>query len=566
MKKIVLYTVVVVALFAVVGCQDFLEYKQYGKPTSDQFWKTEEDAISARNALTNWTAREGIDGRGHMWLENCSDNLVTGRPQTEAERIKNFIMTPHNGRGWKHNYGMMYQIIGIANGILTNVPGMNISDEVKNNVVGEAHFWRAFSYLWLAPWYADNGPNGGLPIVTEKTPVDDLDQKRPKSVLENYKLIIEDLKKAGELLPLFSQVPNNEKGRPHKAAAWGFAARAALYAAQYDEKYYSVVLEMTKKIMELGGADKRELYNDFSTLFSEKNNFSSEYIYSMLGNSSDGPKFAGMSFQKDGYGWYNTWGYFQPTWELYKAYEKGDKRRKATILLPGEDVKFIGRDVIYGIWPQGYSSSSGMTFKKWMSPFAPANAPGNTINANGNNASTRMGLPIMRYADVLLMRAEALIWTTGEGNGEAKALLNKIRVRAGLPANSNATKAQLKNERRCELAFEFLPSRFIDLVRWKDYAKLQQPLHGIKVVYDSIPIPGNKEGKKKARIVELKGKDGKPLVDALTGKVKKGPILKKMEKIEIWGARSFDPNKNHVFPIPAKNIVESKNLKQNTGY
>lgn len=60
---------------------------------------------------------------------------------------------------------------------------------------------------------------------------------------------------------------------------------------------------------------------------------------------------------------------------------------------------------------------------------------------------------LMRYADVMLMKAEALIWTKGEGNGEAKELLNDIRERAGLPRNSQATKAQLQNERRCELAF-----------------------------------------------------------------------------------------------------------------
>lgn len=547
----------------IMGCEDFLTYKQYGKPTSDEFWKTEEDAIDARNALTNWTAREGIDGRGHMWFENCSDNLVTGRPQSEARRIKDFIMTGNNGRDWKDNFSRMYQIIGAANDIFRNVPGMDISDKVKNNVLGEAYFWRGFAYLWLAPWYGDNSVNGGIPIVTEKTAIDSLDQERPTTVLKNYDLIIEDFQKSAELLPLFSQVPSNEKGRPHKAAAWGFATRAALYAAQYDKKYFATVLKMTKQIMDLGGPDKRELYNDYTTLFSEKNNFSSEYIYSMLGNSSDGPKFAGMSFQKDGYGWYNTWGYYQPTWELYKAYEEGDKRRKATILLPGEEVEFIGRNVIYAVWPQSYSSSSGMTFKKWMSPFAPPNAPGYTINANGNNASTRMGLPLLRFADILLMRAEALIWTQGEGNAEAKSLINRIRLRAGLPANTNATKEQLKNERRCELAFEFLPSRFIDLVRWKDYAKLEQPLHGIKVVYDSIT--GN-SGNKVLKIITLKDKDGKPLIDALTNETKEGPIIQKLEKVKIWNSRSFDPNKNHVFPIPAEDVAKSKNLKQNVGY
>ncbi|MDO5607274.1 MAG: RagB/SusD family nutrient uptake outer membrane protein [Capnocytophaga sp.] len=528
--KISYIIVTVLSVFATAGCQKFLDHTQYGQPTSENFWKTEEDAISARNALTNWTAREGIDGRGHMWFENCSDNLVTGRPQAQGDQIKAFKMTASTERDWIQNWPRMYQIIASANDIFRNVPEMEISADVKNNVIAEAHFWRGFSYLWLAPWYGDNSVNGGIPIITELTPVEELDKERPASVIENYDMIIDDMAKAGDLLPLYSQISDADKGRPHKAAAWGFAARAALYAAQYDAKYYDVVLDMTQRIMNLGGADARSLYPDFTTLFSEANNFSSEYIFSMLGNANDGPKFAGMSFQNGGYGLYNTWGYFQPTLELYKAYESGDIRRDATILYPGSSIQFIGRNIFFGVSPREISSTSGMTFRKWMHPFREANAAGTSVNANGNNASTRMGLPILRYADIVLMRAEALIWSRGEGNAEAVSLLNQIRKRAGLPENSAATKDQLKNERRCELAFEFLPSRFVDLVRWKDFDKLQQPLHGVSPQYDTA---GNIIG---------------------------------INEVEIFPARVFNPQVNHVFPIPERFRTQGKNLKQNVGY
>lgn len=513
------------------GCQKFIEVKEYGPPSSANFWKTEEDAISARNALTMWTAKEGIDGRGHMWFENCSDNMVTGRPQAEGEQIKNFEMSASNGRDWRQNWSMMYQVIAAANNILLNVPKMSISESVKTNVVAEAYFFRAFSYLWLAPWYADNGPNGGIPIITENTPVEEMDMPRPKSVLENYDMIIADMRKAGEMLPLYSQISNEEKGRPHKAAAWAFAARAALYAARFDAKYYDIVIEMTGKVMALTGEDKRDLYPNYKELFTEANNFSQEYIYSIQGTAVDGPKFPGMSFQKDGWGIYNTWGYFQPTLELYKAYENGDTRRAATILYPGDHIQFVGRDIHWAVNPQNVSSASGMTFRKWMSPFAAANAIGTSVNTNGNNASTRLSISLIRFADVLLMRAEALIWSQGEGNGEAKTLLNRVRQRAGLPANSSATKAQLMNERRCELAFEFTPSRHLDLVRWGTAKEIYaQPLHGVKTIL-------NNAGQ-----------------------------IERIEEVEIWKARNFDPVKNGVFPIPAADVAKSINLKQNQGY
>ena len=167
-----------------------------------------------------------------------------------------------------------------------------------------------------------------------------------------------------------------------------------------------------------------------------------------------------------------------------------------------------------------------------MAPFEAADCIGKTLNPNGNNASNTLGTCLIRFADVLLMKAEALIWTQGEGNNEAKALLNQIRHRAGLSQNASATKAELKNQRRCELAFEFQPSRHLDLVRWGDaqtvYAKA---LHGISTTTDGTSITG-------------------------------------VTEIEIWPQRTFDPVKNQVFAIPASQVRKSVsgNLKQNMGY
>ena len=235
MKKIYLVFYALIIMLILSACNDFLEYEAYSPPTSADFWKTNEDINSAVDGLSFWQAREGIDGRGFMWFENCSDNMVTGRPQTQGDAIKNFAMTPDNGRDAKDNWAIMYQLVAKANDILRNVPiAANISDNVKKNAIAQAHFYRAFAYLWLSPWYGDNGPNGGIPILTEKIPVEELDKERPKSVLENYDLIIDDLRKAGDMLPLLSQWEASQWGRPHKAAAWGFAARAALYAAQYQ--------------------------------------------------------------------------------------------------------------------------------------------------------------------------------------------------------------------------------------------------------------------------------------------------------------------------------------------
>lgn len=524
--------IILAALFA---CDDFLEHTPYGSPTSEDFWKTEADLQSALNAFYDYSYREGTTGRGVYWFENCSDDMVTGRSYVDADACKNFQMGASSGLDVKETWQYFYVLINQSNDVLRNVPGMTlVSEAMKNNAIGQAYFFRGYGYLWLAPWYGDNGPNGGIPIMTENTTVDELDMPRPASVLENYDMIIDDLRKAGELLPSLSQLADVDYGRPYNAAAWAFAARAALYASQYDSKYFDVVIEMCDKVINLGGADKRGLFPDFTTLFRMENNFSEEYIYSISGNKDDGPKFHGMGFQNGGFGIYNTWGYYQPTAELYEAFEAGDTRRDATILFPGQHITFIGNDIHWAVNPSEISSPTGMTSRKFMSIFEPADCIGRTVNPSGNNQSNCLGTVVMRYADILLMKAEALIWKNGEGNSEAAGLLNQIRKRAGLPEDSRATKAQLKQERRLELAFEFLPSRHFDLVRWGDAQSVYaQPLHGYKV--------------------HLKEEDGENVFD-------------RVEKIQVWPERTFNPNMHHVFPIPAAQIDRGKNLAQNQGY
>ena len=535
MKTTLCKSLIILVLASLFACDDFLQHSPYGTLTNDAFWKTEEDLQNALNAFYEYTYKESVTGRGVYWFENCSDDMITGRSYVDADACKNFQMGASSGLDVKDTWPHIYVLIAQANDILRNVPDMTVvSDAKKNNAIGQAHFFRGYAYLWLAPWYADNGPNGGLPIMTEHVVVAELDMPRPASVLENYDMILDDLRKAGDLLPTHGELADADYGRPHKAAAWAFAARAALYASQYDKKYMDVVIEMCDKVINLQGRDKRGLFPDFTKLFHMDNNFSEEYIYSILGNAVDGPKFHGMGFQNGGFGIYNTWGYYQPTVELYKAFEPGDIRRDATILFPDQHITFVGRDIHWAVNPSEISSPTGMTNRKFMSIFEPADCIGKTVSTSGNSQSNCLGTVVMRFADILLMKAEALITKNGEGDAQAISLLNQIRKRAGLPENSQATWAQLKNERRCELAFEFLPSRHYDLVRWGDaqtaYAK---PLHGYKV--------------------HLKTVDGANEFD-------------RVEEIEVWPARNFDPTKNHVFPIPQAQIDRGKNLKQNQGY
>ncbi len=537
-------SVLAISTLMVVGCSDFLEREPYGQSTK---WKTEEDINKAVYALydftsTNWS--EEICGRGHMWLECVSDNILIGRDRAEVEEMRNFNMAPNNGQDCKYMWKVMYENNAKANNIIMLVPQMaELNQKFKDKAVGTAYFFRGFSMLWIVPYYGDNGPNGGIPIITEKTGAVEMDAPRPKSVLANYDQIISDMRTAGEMLPLLSELnPDTEYGLPHKAAAWAFAARAALYAAQYDAKYYDIVIEMCDKVMALTGADKRDILDDgtpnaYANLWTTKNNFGKEYIFSIVGDANHGAKYHGVTFVNGGWGIYNTWGYYTPSLELYNAFEAGDTRRDATILSPGQHAKFLGRDVTFGGFCQDGSIrdyktghvTAGMVCRKFLAPFAESDAPGKDISPLRDKCYTSLNVSLMRYADVVLMKAEALIWSKGEGNGDAKLLLNSIRKRAGLPQNSAATKVQLQNERRCELAFEFQPSRFVDVVRWGKATEWLNPAAHSVVSY-------------------MEG-----------GVIKTRPV-------EVYPKRTFKVGVSQVFPIPARAFNGTVNLKQNQGY
>ncbi len=541
MKKILMNICLAVSALSFSGCSDFLDRESYGRDTS---WKTDEDVMKAVYALyyfvsPNWS--EQICGRGHMWFECASDNILIGRDRPAVDEIREFRMSPSNDQDVQEVWGVMYQNVAKANNIIKLVPDLGITPSVKKLALGSAYFFRGFSMLWMVPYYGDD-TNGGIPIILDTTPMDAMDSPRPDHVLKNYDQIIQDFRDAAEELPYFSELSADQYGLPHKAAAWAFAARAALYAAQYDQSYYDIVIEMCDKVMSLTGADKRSLYIDpsdksksFANLWRKEQNHSSEYIFSLEGDVTNGARYHGVTFVNAGWGLYNTWGYYTPSKELWDAFEEGDQRREATILYPGNHVRFMGRDITFG----GYCTdgsitsyttshvSAGLINQKFISPWETGSY--SEVSNQRDKLWNTLNCCLMRYADVMLMKAEALIWTKGEGDAEAKNLLDDIRERAGLPRDSRATKAQLQNERRCELAFEFQPSRHIDVVRW-----------GLAEEYYSKPL------------------------HSVVSKMVDGRI--ETEEVEVYPGRTFNPTYNKVFPIPQTAFNGTVNLTQNKGY
>ena len=156
MKKIIFSICLVVGVLAMSGCADFLERESYGK---DETWKTQEDVMQAIYGLYHFVSpywSEEICGRGHMWLECASDNILIGRDRASVDEIREFRMSPSNSNDVSRVWEVMYQNVAKANNIIKLVPDMNLDGSFKNQALGTALFFRGFSMLWMVPYYGDD--------------------------------------------------------------------------------------------------------------------------------------------------------------------------------------------------------------------------------------------------------------------------------------------------------------------------------------------------------------------------------------------------------------------------
>lgn len=157
-----------------------------------------------------------------------------------------------------------------------------------------------------------------------------------------------------------------------------------------------------------------------------------EYIYtlpSIATGDGGGPKFPGIILENKGWGKYNGWGYFKPTLDIYEEMLKdGDHNERLTrsILAYGQEFPFLGETRKF------YSTSdleTGFMINKYMDPFGHKNAvEEGFVNPSGNSPTVRINFPILRFADLLLLRAEAYLM---KGDGDKAATdINKLRARA----------------------------------------------------------------------------------------------------------------------------------------
>ncbi len=465
--KYILTAVVSLALLS--SCSDFLDVQSEGTPTTTQYFTNDNQAIDAIDALYAPIHQEGLFGREIFWEQGAACDIVWGRT-----RGYNTLATfQYNGdeSPLRTTYNNLMTVVARSNWVIKKLLQKKASTtltSVETRSLGEAFFMRGFAHFYIAYRYGTG--KQGVPFTRYEDYAGEYDNSIPKqqaSVVDNYKYIIEDMDNAIKYLPKFEEYGADDRGRAHKAAAVAYKAKVYAYWAAWDASQWNNVISMVDELENTYGRGLATEYDDvFSSDFDKF--WTKEYIFGIAGTGGDTPggsEFPGVIIENKGWGIYNGWGQMKPSYDIYEEMEKDGKdnaRIHRSLLEYGQEFQFFGETRRY------YSSSdieAGFMINKYMDPFKYENADkAGYVSTNGDWPTARINLPLIRFAEMLLFRAEAYL-ATGHAD-KATTDLNRLRTRSHLtPISGSATWTDLYHERRCELAFEFTDHLY-DLKRW----------------------------------------------------------------------------------------------------
>jgi len=455
--------------FSLTSCEDFLDVQSEGKPTTTSYFQNDGQAIDAIDGLYAPIHQEKGFGRELFWEQGAACDIVWGKTRGYPT-LATFAYTG-NESPIRGGFDLFYQNMARSNWIIKKLlqkQNKTTLTPIEQRSLGEAYFMRGMAHFWIA--YRYGLKEQGVPFVRYEDFDGEYDNSIPEqksSVIENYKLIIEDMDKSISYLPKFEEYSDKDKGRAHKAAAVAYKAKVYAYWATWDNTQWDKVIEMVSLLETQYG---RGLADTFDEIFSSdiSDFWNREYIWSIPsngGSTGGGVEFVGVILEDKAWGIYNGWGQIKPTNDIYEEMLKdgaGNARLLRSILAYNQEFQFFGKTRRY------YSDTNldvGFQINKYMDPFKHENADTKGyVNTNGNWPTARINFPLIRFAEMLLFRAEAYMMK-GQ-NGAAKDDINRIRRRSGLAEiTGDLTMTDLYHERRCELAFEYTDHLF-DLKRW----------------------------------------------------------------------------------------------------
>ncbi|TXE10358.1 RagB/SusD family nutrient uptake outer membrane protein [Gelidibacter salicanalis] len=474
-----LYKTIIVAfvLTLATSCSDdeFLEQTSPDQLTSENFWRNAEDAQSGLVA-----AYSELESRSNFW-----DGWQEGRPVVEYFRSDYALPGPDasNYSHWMSIYNFNYtnghtfldviwttnyKGLNFSNQVIAKVGEMTsdqISDAEKKQIIGEATFLRGYYHFKLLTLYEQ------IILRTELISNETLD-KPLASRPESWEVIIKDFTDAATML---QTVDNTEPGRATKGAALAYLGKAYLYKAgdatsAEGSDFENAVLAF-KPIVD-GTAGSYALETDFLSLFNGENENNQESIFELQFKTSDATSDNSTRLHAFVGDWsVGGWGGIAATMNVVNEMKSEgriannglyDNRLYGSLYFKDPFFNNSTTNQMQGsTWDAlmmetyGDTNDNAAYFRKWLPNYV------------YNNSYVGVNVVLMRYADVLLMYAEALNETGA--TAQAIPLINKVRaVHGNMPAITATSQADVKkqiiHERTMELTLESV--RFFDLRRW----------------------------------------------------------------------------------------------------
>ncbi|MBC7851512.1 MAG: RagB/SusD family nutrient uptake outer membrane protein [Chitinophagaceae bacterium] len=471
------------------GCKKFLDRKPLTATLDDLNQGAEAQVLGMYSYL------RGSAGFSTLpWIDFHSirdDDAQKGSDASDGAEVntefETFVYTKDDwatNEYWNNHYSM----VNLANQAIGFLDSLNSGSDVATRNYGEACFFRAYAYFELVKTY------GEVPLFKQeiKTAADGI---RPKSpITDIYAFIDSNLQVAAANLPANADAYGT--GGQYKGRLTSGSAKTLLAQAHLFRQNWAQVVSLCNQVIASG---EYELLPEFSNIWRDgvsgmyKN--SKESIFEMQAHTGAGAQSNGAVYFGSDWGtcqqvrrngapveWNLGWGWNTPTQKLVDAWPVTDPRRAKTILFSGQSDGGSAAGGFGAVVP-AYTNpdgTGGLAQRFWNKKLYTGNDPADralTGFINNNGAAPWINHRILRYADVILMLAEA---SNELGNGAvAEANLELIRNRASgglgaartvVPKVLFVSQAQMrtaiKAERRWEFAMEGY--RFYDLVRWGD--------------------------------------------------------------------------------------------------
>ena len=471
MKKI---SVVITALLLCFGsCQDFLEQDIRSVHNYNNYFQSENDLISFANGMFGgliiWTWEGGGLFFNNFWVlqDLASDNCYEKSSSIDMLDLSQFTFDANNA-AVNFIWVGCYYIINSCNVLLQESENMNnySSIEVKNHLQGEAYFLRGMLYFELAKLFGD--------VPLQLTPTSNIRETLiPRTpVAQVYESIISDLENAEHLLEV-NPFNDRAEGMPTNLTASALLAKVYLTrgALNNDINDFNSGKMYLEKVI-----GHYVLEPEFSDIFKLSNANTGEILWAVnfSGTLGEGwttnqfivrlmPTTVSENGARNGQGWE------RPTNHLYNSFSNNDKRKAATFITEFEGEVFDG-PYIKKYWDQEKEGGR-------------------------QNGESDADFIYLRYADILLMYAEAVNEIKGGPTSEAYNAINEVRNRAGLDnlvtgLNYKSFKDSILQERQWEFVME--GQRWYDLVRMGkllERVQIAKPTANIKSFHILFPIP-----------------------------------------------------------------------------